>query len=303
MRALILALLFMLTVDAALAAGDDFQTVGAVWSDFVASLRRGDYRNAHSLFSAESRLAMPYAEFVAEYGPLSSAREMVLAKPESQSTQVNEDWAEIAYGGVNPDTGRRFKVGVSLVRNHGVWGLVAARNEASERVEAQVRGVLRAIWVWRGQPEATQRIQEMLRTNAANPLFRFYRVDSDGQSFRAMPLREGLRAFFVDPAGQVRAVGTLPAAASAPSGFSPRSAAGAAQPPLPDISFPPEQPPPATPPLVNGLPELSEPPPFSPFRDEPGEMSEPPPPDWRRAPSAPRDRAAPAPVALPDNIE
>lgn len=276
------------------------RAVSAVWSDFVASLRRGDYPNAHALFSAESRTAMPYPEFVAEYGPLTLAREMVLVKPDSQSTRFDEDWAELTFGGVNPGTGRRFKVGVSLTRNNGQWGLVAARNETGERAEAQARGLLRAMAAWRGVPEARQRLDAIIQANADNPLFRLYRFESKGEDFRAMPLKKGLRAFFVDERGNAQSMtDASPAAPDVRVPYPTASTARpAATPPLPELNEPVivVPPAPAAPPLVDGLPELSEPPSFSPFADAPGEMSEPPSPDVRR-------RSVPDRVDLPDSIQ
>ncbi|MCC8191381.1 MAG: nuclear transport factor 2 family protein, partial [Planctomycetes bacterium] len=138
-------LLLVLSTTRPTPAGDDIQAVTAVWADFAAALRRGDYRNAHGLFSAESRAALPYAEFVREYAPLSAAREMVVARQESLSTRVDGDWAVLAYGGHSPTTGRRFRVDVALVRNGGRWGVVAARNEAVERLEAEARTFLRLL--------------------------------------------------------------------------------------------------------------------------------------------------------------
>ena len=185
---------------------DDIQGVSAVWSDFVASLRRGDYVNAHGLFSAQSRAAMPYREFVAEYGPSSSAREMVLAKPDSQATNLDGDWAEIAYGGVNPGTGRKFRVGVSFVKNQSGWGLVAARNETAERVEAGARGLLRLLWENRMHGAPRDLVTALTRAQAGNPVLKYYRLETNGETFRAFPLERTLRTFYVDGWGAVRAV-------------------------------------------------------------------------------------------------
>lgn len=183
---------------------DDMRAATAVWNDFTASLRRGDYPGAHRLFSPESRIALPYAEFVAEYGPLSAAREMVLVNPESLSTRLDGEWAEIAFGGVAPGTGRRFKVGVSLVKNQGNWGLVAARNERNERLETEARAVLRAAAPWRGRQDAGHFLDELQGANAGSVLFQFYRFEATDASFRAIPLREALRAFHLDGHGEVR---------------------------------------------------------------------------------------------------
>lgn len=274
-------------------AVDDMQAVAAVWNDFVAAVRRGDYPNAHAMFSAESRAAMPYREFVGEYGPLSAAREMVLAKPESLSTQVDDDWAEIAVGGFNPGTGRRFRVGVALARNDGLWGLVAARNETAERLEAEARGVLRIAATWRGLADADERMRILLTANADSPVLRFFRFQGDGESFRALPLEQGLRAFFVDARGEVREVGS---SAPSPTHAVPMPLPPGRPAPLPDLTAGPEKPPPAPAerPLVNGLPEITEPPMAPPSLAPPDEMP---------APGAPApfffDEPRPSPVILP----
>lgn len=191
-------------------AGDDIRGVTAVWSDFISSIRRGDYPNAHSLFSPQSQAAMPYEEFVAEYGPLSVAREMVLAKPESQATDLDEDWAEIVYGGVNPGSGRKFKVGVSFVRNEGEWGLVAARNEEQERVEAGARAMLRLLWEARGKAEPRALVEAMTQVQEESPVLLHYRLETDGTTFRAFPLQKGFRTFYVDGWGLVKSMEKTP---------------------------------------------------------------------------------------------
>ncbi len=205
--------LFLLALVLPLVSGrgwgqDDIQAVGAVWSDFVASVRRGDYRNAYGLFSPESRALMTFAEFAAEYGPLSASREMVLVKPERQATDLNGDWAEITYGGTNPETGRHFKIGVALVRNAGGWGVVAARSEARERVEAAARGLLRMVWGARDRGTPRELVADLNAAQAKNPVMRQYRIETDGTAVRAFPLEKGLRTFYLDGAsGVVRAVG------------------------------------------------------------------------------------------------
>lgn len=201
---------FSFSCSCAFGGQDDIQGVTAVWRDFVASIRRGDYPNAHSLFSPQSQRAMPYGEFVAEYGPLSVAREMVLAKPESQATDLDEDWAEIVYGGVNPGSGRKFKVGVSFVRDGGVWGLVAARNEERERVEAGARAMLRLLWESRDRAGARDLVAAMTQVQAESPVLRYYRLETDGAVFRAFPLEKGYRTFYVDGWGEVKSVEKTP---------------------------------------------------------------------------------------------
>lgn len=204
-RRSVLVLLFCLFAFPACAL-DEIQGVSAAWNDFVSALRRGDYLNAHGLFSAQSRSAMPYPEFVGEYGPLSAAREMILAKPDSLSTRVDGDWGEITYGGVNPGTGRKFSVGVSFVRNSGGWGLVAARNENLERVEAGARGLLRLLWENREHGAPRDLVAALTRAQAGNPVFRFYRLETDGERFVAFPSEDSLRVFFVNAWGEVQAV-------------------------------------------------------------------------------------------------
>lgn len=291
LRLALLALLFLSIAGRGMCQ-DDIQAVGAVWNDFVSSLRRGDYTNAHGLFSPESRAVMPYAEFVAEYGPLSAAREMVLAKPESLATNVGDDWAEITYGGTNPGTGKKFKVGVALVKNRGGWGLVAARNEAPERVEAGARGLLRMVWAARDKGTPRELVAALNAAHAKNPLMQYYRIETDGAAIRAFPLERGLRTFYLEGSGVVRAVGEgepeprrLPAEAMR---VPERSALSREEPPKPD-----------RPALENGMPELSEPPPRG-GRGAAGaaqldEFAEPPMPGGSRGRERPN-------VALPDTI-
>lgn len=271
-------------------AMDDMQAAGAVWNDFVASIRRGDYPNAHSLFSAESRAALSYGEFVAEYGPLSSAREMVVAKPESLSTSLDGDWAEISYGGVNPGTGRKFSVGVSLVRNRGQWGLVAARNEAIERAEAGARRLLGLLRDARDSAPPKDLVAALNAAHAPNPVMRVYRVETDGRTFRTFPLQPGLRTFYLDNSGMVRALGRTAHAEPVPAERLPVPQRTAVPPPLPGDTPPPARR------LENGLSEMAEPPPRSTGPRLPegldGEISEPP----------PRQRDTPRAVRLPDSI-
>lgn len=290
------ALMLTALLLAAHAAGaqDDMRAVGAVWSDFVGSLRRGAYANAHSLFSPGSRAAMPYAEFVAEYGPLSVAREMVLAKPESLGTTLDGDWAEITYGGTSPGTGRKFRVGVAFVRNRGGWGLVAARNEAAERVEAGARALLRMVWDARGRGTPKELVAALSAAHAKNPVLQAYRIETDGQVVRAFPLQAGLRTFYLDGAGMVKAAGE----ADAPPPAQPARADALRIPEysvLPGEKLPEKKTAPAM--LENGMPELSEPPPRgASTRELEGEIAEPPP---RNS----RSRAVEQPnPALPDSI-
>lgn len=189
---------------------DEIQGVTAVWNDFVTALRRGDYLNAHGLFSAQSRDAMPYAEFADEYGPLSAARELILAKPDSLATRIDGDWGEITYGGANPGTGRKFSVGVSFVRNQNGWGLVAARNEAPERIEAGARALLRLLRDNRRHGAPRDLVAALTRAQGENPVLQFYRLETDGARFTAFPRENTLRTFFVDEWGAVRSVEQTP---------------------------------------------------------------------------------------------
>lgn len=291
--------LLMLTLARAVPAADDMQAATLVWNDFTASLRRGDYARAHRLFSRESRTALPYAEFVAEYGPLSAAREMVLAKVEGQSTRLDGEWAEIALEGLNPGTGRRFRIGVSLVSNQGAWGLVAARNERNERLEAEARGVLRAASIWLGRPDAGELLAALQRENAESLLLRHYRFERDGDSFRATPLVPGLRAFYVGRDGVAKPVGAAESRpawgieideAAVPAAMPPPPAAASGHAPAAPVG------------VGGGLPELTEPPPLPKpleiprtfFEDMP-EPAEPPMPG--------NEPSASARVDLPDSIE
>ncbi len=296
MRRFLFVLLFaVLAAPAAVPAVDDMQAVTAVWADFTASLRRGDYRAAHQLFSPQSQLAMPYADFVGEYNPISVAREMILARPENQATNLQTDWAELTFSGTNPATGRPFRVGVSLVKNGGRWGLVAARNEERERTEAEARAVLAFAWNNRtAAPTLREVAAAIVRTQGNNPVFGYYRLESDGETFRMFPLQPGIRTFYVDKWGEVRSVEQTPPA--------PRLESAAAL-PVPERAPPQETPPPPVRDR-NVMPELAEPPGPAgrPHRQsDPGEMPEPPEPP---APDSGRTRITdnPPTLRLPDTI-
>ncbi len=244
MRRYAFFLLIFLSTIAPLAAGDDIQAVNALWSKFVQALASGQYKQAHSLFSPESRSALPFGEFVVEYGPVSAARELVLAKTENVSTSLNGDWAELTYGGHRAGTGRPFAVGVAMVKNSGEWGLVAARNEAPESLEAGARALLRSVATVRGQPNAGTLVRELLARESGNPVLTHYRFDTDGELLKAVPVAQGLRPFHVDSSGAVH-----PGLEPAPVPAAPPSVPEPAEPAQP------------RPVMVDGLPELGEPPP------------------------------------------
>lgn len=284
---LLFAVVFAIPLSSACAL-DELRGVGAVWSDFVGALRRGDYMNAHGLFSAQSRRAMPYGEFVEEYGPLSAARELILAKPDSLSTRVDGDWGEIAYGGVNPGTGRKFSVGVSFVRNRNAWGLVAARNESLERVEAGARALLRLLWENREHGAPRDLVAALVKAQSANPVFQYYRLETDGARFTAFPREEVLRTFFVDEWGAIRSPEEAP---RQPSTLQTTPQASALAP----------SPAPAAPrPYPSVMPELSEPGAAAPAPRAPASLD-----DWAESPmpgAAPRVPAERPNVMLPDTI-
>lgn len=196
---------------------EDIQAVNALWSDFTASLRRGDYPAAHRLFSPQSQLAMPYKEFVAEYSPLSLAREMILTPADNQGANLDNDWAELSINGTNRTTGRKFKVGVSMVRNLGGWGLVAARNETVERIEAEARKLLRLAWEYRNRGKGREVAAAVSQAQTGNPVLEYYRLESDGKGFHTFPLKKGLRTFYLDQWGSVKAAEEVPPAPKLPT--------------------------------------------------------------------------------------
>lgn len=301
------AILLFYCVAAAANAGDGMRSITALWDDFSSALRRGDYPLAHSMFSAESRAAMPYQVFVLEYGPASAARELILSPPESLTTRTDGDWGEISFSGLNSGSGQPFRVGVALVRNQGAWGLVAARNEGVERLEASARYVLSLAVKWRGDPEASAKLSAWLAGIEDFPTLQYYRFETDGRIFRAGPLAKGLRAFHVDEWDMVKPGLSSPPpavllpealAASAPA---PAPAAGQAAAPLPELGEPaPSLPPPPPPPqLVNGLPEMSEPPGASAALSGLDVFQEP---DIPPPLPPPSEEWTPSPVQLPDVI-
>lgn len=283
-RSVLLPLLLILLCISTADALDDIQGVTAVWNDFVASLRRGDYRRAHALFSPQSRAVLAYGDFVAEYGPLSAAREMVLAKPDSQSTALDADWAELTYGGTHPGSGGKFRVGVAFTRNGGQWGLVAARNEPRERIEAGARAFLSRLWESRDLAAPQDLLAALEAAQGGNPVLQRYRLEWDGSRFQAFPREAGLRTFYVDAGGRVRSVEVYD---------EPPPLAEAIHEPEPEPAAPPELPEPA---ITNGgMPELNEPPLSTSSFDLEEELPEPP---------APASAAPARPgLSLPDVIE
>ena len=274
-----------LSISLPIPAGDDIRAITSLWDDFLAALRRGDYPAAYALFSHESRQALPYADFTRRYGPLSAAREAVLARPESRSARVEGDWAEIASSGVWPDSGRRFRIVAAAVKNQDSWSLVAAGSETRERREAAAREVLRTAAAWRGLPDAAARLAKLVATGSNRQVFRDFVFQTDGNHFRALPQASGLRAFHLDPWGAVRPGandGDLQALPATPAAQAKNRPAAL---PLPS---------PPAPPPANGLPELAEPP----FPSGPGELPEPP-----AFPVTRRPLADPEAVSLPERIQ
>lgn len=258
-------LILCLLLAAAAPAGDGMRAIAAVWDDFASALRRGDYPLAHSMFSAESRAAMPYRVFVLEYGPASAARELILSPAESLTARTDGDWGEISFSGLNSGSGRPFRVGVALVRNQGTWGLVAARNESVERLEASARYILSLAVKWRGDAEAAPRLSAWLETLEDFPARRHYRFETNGEFFRAAPLTAGLRAFHADEWNTIKpGLSSPPTPAQPPlPQFTPAPPAGGRGAPLPELDepvAPTPLPPQRRQQLVDGLPEMSEPP-------------------------------------------
>ncbi|MDR2390963.1 MAG: nuclear transport factor 2 family protein [Planctomycetota bacterium] len=282
----LLKLIFFLLPSMAIStsAGDNIRMVTSLWDDFLAALRRGDYPAAYALFSTESREVFPYSDFSRHYGPLSAAREAVLARPESRSVRVEGDWAEIANSGVWPDSRRRFRVVAAAVQNQGSWCLVAAESEVRERQEAAAREVLRTAAAWRGLPDAAERLAELVAAGSDQPAFRDFVFQTDGDHFRALPKAPGFRAFHLDSWGAIRP-------GANPGGLQPLPKTPAAPMKTQPVTVPAPPPPASSP--SNGLPELAEPP----FLSGPGELPEP--------PAFPVTRPFPDPEAvfLPERIQ
>ena len=202
-------LLLALAVLAALfpapaAAGDGIGAINDVWRDFVAAVRRGDYDAAHNLFSDQSRAVFPLPAFRSEYGPLSAARETLLAEPSSLSTDISGDWGEIRFMVRFPATGRNLWVAVAFVRNDAAWSLVAARNETRERLEAGIRGALRRLAPLVADPNSGARALEAAVRELAGPLAQAYAVEVVSGTLLARPRLAGLRTFHIDSWGHIR---------------------------------------------------------------------------------------------------
>lgn len=262
----------------AVPAGEDIEAISVTWRDFIASVRRGDYQSAYAMFSEQSRQVFPFQAFVAEYGPLSAARETLLLSPSSFSTEVNGDWGEIRFNVVLPLSGQSLRVGAALVKNDETWRLVAARNETRERVEAIARETLRRLTPGLSRPNGQAAIRALVeREVAGSPLARMYDIGVLEGVLCALPRITGLRAFHVDSWGRIRQgrgggenPGRLlevpiPGANYAPLPLQ-REIPALEDVPSPVIAGSASGP--------GGMPELAEPA-FSPMPSMPGELAEP----------------------------
>ncbi len=231
-KKLCLSLAFFLCLSACPArGGDSIEAITVAWRDFIAAVRRGGYAAAHSLFSEQSREVFPFPAFVAEYGPLSAARETLMLDPSSLTTDVDGDWGVIKFTVTLPVTGQVLRVGASFVKNDDVWALVAARNETREQLEAAVRSVLRRLKPYLAQPDSEEKVADAVRRDlAASPLSQAYDIAVQNGVLSAKPKVAGLRAFHIDSWGRVRQGATrsglgelqaLPAAAAKPAAVTP----------------------------------------------------------------------------------
>lgn len=201
----IVVVVLLLALPAPARAGDDIEAINSTWRDFVAAVRRGDYPSAHRLFSEQSQAVFPYAAFSGEYGPLSAARETVLADPSRLSTSRSGDWAEVRFSVVLPVSGRVVEVAAPFVKNNETWSLVAARNETRERFEAAARDFLRRLAPHLSGADAEEMVNAVIvRELANNQLGKAYVFAVKDRRLRAMPNVGGLRAFHVDNWGQVK---------------------------------------------------------------------------------------------------
>ncbi|MDR0361083.1 MAG: hypothetical protein LBJ46_00105 [Planctomycetota bacterium] len=276
--------------------GGSIQTVGAVWSDFCASLGRGDYASAYSFFSADSRQVFPFPDFLVEYGPLSRARELVLSEPIAFAVNLHGDWAEIVFTVEMPVLAQEQRISVGMVRRLGKWELVAGRNEARERTEAAARNTLRHLGGLRIADENALGAALRSPPLAGDPIFSQYRFHVADGVVAALPLRESLRPYHVAPGVPVRE-GRSPADAPVQSATAPVHAPASVPAQAGRIAEP------DGPVMIQAtglMPELSEPPPSgSPDSGALPELSAPPP----LAPAAGSGAAAPpAASRLPDRI-
>lgn len=259
-RILALCVLLLCAASCACRAADDIQAVSAVWTDFSAALRAGEYARAHAMFTAQSQAAMDLSRFTAEYNPLSLTREMVTAKPESLTVVIDGEWAQLRYGGVFAGTGERFALSASLTRNEGIWALVADRNERPERIEAAARSLLLLYASVRGQADARERWRQALdNISSTLPVGTYYRFSNDSGVIAALSNTPRLRSFHLDAYDRV-----LPGGKPTPQPL-PQALPQTAQPPAP-----------APMPEPNALWEPAEPPPLPGAGPEPPEMPEPP---------------------------
>lgn len=266
---------------AAASGGDGIEALNVSWRDFVAAVRRGDYPAAHLMFSEQSRAVFPFQAFVREYGPLSAARETLLADPASLATRVNGDWGEIRFAIRLPVSRREMTVTVAFVRNDGVWSLVAARNEEREQLEAAARDLLRQLLPHLSRPDARELVAAVVAGQPGdNPLTRAYDFAYAQNRLRAIPKLSGLRAFHLDNWGMVKQGMGESAAELGKLAVMPNQGGPAAIPPAPARSVPP---PVAVPdrPIIAGapapdqaLPELAEPPAARPLSGM-GELADP----------------------------
>jgi hypothetical protein len=185
-------------------AGEGIGTINDLWRDFTAAIRRGDYQAAYQMFSEQSRSVFSYQDFVVEYGPLSAARETLLQEPNSLSTSVQGDWAEIRFSVTLPVSGQELGISAAFVRNDELWRLVAARNQSRERIEATARDTLRRLVPLLSGPNAAKAVAEAVAKDVApTPLGNAYNMGVLDGILRALPKASGLRAFHVNNWGVV----------------------------------------------------------------------------------------------------
>lgn len=249
--------------------------VHASWFAFSERLRRGDYPAAYVLFSEESKSIYSYREFVAEYGPLSRAREMLLGEPASFTVNVQGDWAEVLFTVTTPVSMQERRIAIGMAKRASRWELVAGRNEDRERAEAAARNVLRYLADLRLQPADGSELARALASPplAGEPILEQYLFKSRQGAIEAIPRDATLRSFHVVATGEVRQgkAGEVPASAA-------RANPPESGPPPPVAAAPAVAPAPVMIDANGRMPELSEPPPPAGSRhvppDSPGELPE-----------------------------
>lgn len=117
------------------------------WEAFRTCLRTGQLQNAYLCFSPRSRQAMPYAEFLSRYSPISAATQVFLRNPVRTECTHRGDKAILKHIVHLSDQDRQeIVLRVFLAREEGVWKLAIEKVWPATVLEADAREVLSMVF-------------------------------------------------------------------------------------------------------------------------------------------------------------